>query len=641
MKTSVDETTLARLASLIDGVVWHADPSRGVNTFVSPTLTSVLGYNPQQWMEPGFWESRLHPDDRDRVLTDADRLIAAQEPYALEYRILHANGQVVWLRDLTTPVFRDGQLAELGGVMLDITAQKTAEAALRASESRFRALVRNSSDALTVVNRGGFLLYVSPAMDVILGYDSETLVGENILDFMHPDEQGEIRAAFAEVLQGGPGSTTKRTSRLRKADGEYLWIEWLATNHLNDPDVRGIVMNSRDVSERKAWEETLEDSRRTFEVLFEASPDSIMLVDFSGDMPIVNCNEVAAQMKGYTREELIGQSTYITVPDGAALLADPKANDAFRRQVREAGRLHFETEHRRKDGTIVPVDIHLVLINLLGREMMLSVERDITGRKAAEAALQVSQERLLASEKLAGLGRLTAGLAHEINTPLAATMNELHEAARLTKEYRDSIGVDDVTDDDHREIAAELAGVLEAAMRSTTRIGDFIRKMRSHTRDTVTGRQTFDAVKAASDTLAMVAHEARAAKVALLFEQPREGVSLTGEQGRFTQIVTNLVINAVHACPPGASVTVRFCQQDQRPALQVEDTGSGIPPEVLPRIFEPMFTTKDVGKGTGLGLSIIHDIVTGHFGGEISVSTAPGQGTTFTVMFPQVPAQTS
>ena len=203
MKTSVDETTLARLASLIDGVVWHADPSRGVNTFVSPTLTSVLGYNPQQWMEPGFWESRLHPDDRDRVLTDADRLIAAQEPYALEYRILHANGQVVWLRDLTTPVFRDGQLAELGGVMLDITAQKTAEAALRASESRFRALVRNSSDALTVVNRGGFLLYVSPAMDVILGYDSETLVGENILDFMHPDEQGEIRAAFAEVGDEG------------------------------------------------------------------------------------------------------------------------------------------------------------------------------------------------------------------------------------------------------------------------------------------------------------------------------------------------------------------------------------------------------------------------------------------------------
>ncbi|MFC4637337.1 PAS domain S-box protein [Deinococcus hohokamensis] len=765
MKTVAEQAAFSALAALINGVVWRADPQTGRNTFVSDKVTPMLGYTREQWTgSPHFWESLLHPEDRARVLAQLPERSRQEEPYSIDYRLRHADGHYLWLRDLITPVVEDGQLIAVGGVTLNVTDQKLAEdrlraardrfervfaaspvgmvltgmhtgrviecndallemhgctrdeligstndtlnpwvdladrerliartregavrdfetrlvhfptgeardvlisteqldlegeevllmlvqdisdrkraeAALKASESRFRALVQNSSDLLTVVNRGGYLKYASPSMSTILGYDNQGLLGQNVLDFMHPDEHAEIRAAFAAAVLGGPGATARLTSRFRQADGAYRWLEWVATNHVDHPQVQGVVMNSRDVSERMASEQALEESRRTFEVLFEASPDSIMLVDFSGDMPIVNCNEAAASMKGYAREELIGLSTYVTLPDGEKFLANPAANEAFRQRVRAAGRLRFEAEHRRKDGTVFPVDIHLALLEIGGREMMLSIERDISERRAADAALKASQERLLSSEKLAGLGRLTAGLAHEINTPLAATMNELHEASRLVTEYRDSVGNPQVTDDDHREIAAELAGVLEAATRNTTRIGDFIRKMRSHTRDTVSGRQAFDAVKGVGDTLAMLAHEARAAKVDLLFEQPREGVTLTGEPGRFTQVVTNLVVNAIHACTPGCSVTVRFADRAGRPVMEVEDNGSGIPPEVLPRIFEPMFTTKDVGKGTGLGLSIIHDIITGHFGAEINVRTELGRGTTFEVVFPAPQAQ--
>lgn len=760
MKTPAEQAAFSALAALIDGVVWQADPRTGRNTFVSDKVTPMLGYTREQWTgSPHFWEALLHPEDRDRVLAQLREDSLRGEPYSIDYRLRHADGHYLWLRDLITPVFENGRLSALGGVTLNVTEQKLvearlrsardrfarvfaaspvgmvlaglhtgrviecndallemhgctrdeligstndnmnpwvdlrdrealiartregavrdfetrlvhfptreardvlisteqldlegeevllmlvqdisdrkrAEAVLKASESRFRALVQNSSDLLTVINRGGYLKYASPSMGTILGYGSQALLGQNVLDFMHPDEHAEVRVAFSAAVLGGPGATARRTSRFRQADGQYRWLEWVATNHVDHPQVQGVVMNARDVSERIASERALEESRRTFEVLFEASPDSIMLVEFSGNMPIVNCNEAAASMKGYTREELIGQSTYVTLPNGDELLADPAANETFRQRVRSARQLRFEAEHRRKDGSLFPVDIHLALLELGGREMMLSLERDISERRVADAALKASQERLLSSEKLAGLGRLTAGLAHEINTPLAATMNELHEASRLVSEYRDSVGNPQVTDDDHREIATELSGVLEAAARNTTRIGDFIRKMRSHTRDTVSGRQAFDAVKGASDTLAMLAHEARAAKVDLLLEQPREGVTLTGEPGRFTQVVTNLVVNAIHACGPGRSVTVRFAERAGRPVMEVEDNGSGIPPEVLPRIFEPMFTTKDVGQGTGLGLSIIHDIITGHFDAEISVHTEVGRGTTFEVVFP-------
>ncbi|WP_158263710.1 PAS domain S-box protein [Deinococcus arcticus] len=760
-----EQSAVSRLAALVQGVVWEADPQTQRATFVSPWVETLLGFTPHEWLNaPGLWASRLHPEDRARVLASHAHSLATGEPTSVEYRFLAAGDRTVWVRDLVTPLMEQGQLVALGGVMLDITAERAqqdalaaaltrfekvfqaspvgialvstasgevqqanaafravvgarldtvfaptahraqeeqgglwpvpaqastlqaalkagaavrdvhaqwhradgevrdvllsaepldpaagvallmvrdvtarlqAEARLRTSERRFRALVQRSSDLLTVISPGGKMRYASPAMQAVLGHDEEEVLGENVLAHMHPDEHEAIRTEFAKAVFGGPGTTSRLTSRFRRRDGEYRWLEWVATNLLDDPDVQGMVMNSRDVTDWVLSEQALKESRRTFEVLFEASPDGVMLVDFAGDMPILHCNEVAARMKGYAPGELIGQSTYVALPNGQALLADAQANEAFRRRVREAGTLRFESEQLRKDGTIFPVEINLALLTLDGREVLLSVERDISERRAAEAALQASQARLLSSEKLAGLGRLTAGLAHEINTPLAATLNELHEATRLVQEYRDSVGHAGVTDDDHREIARELAASVDAAQRNLTRIGDFIRKIRGHTRDTVSQRRTFDAVAGVEDTLTMLAHEARAAKVNLLFERPREGVTLQGEPGRLTQVVTNLVVNAIHACPPGADVTVRFAVREGTRTLEVEDTGSGIPGDVLGRIFEPMFTTKEVGKGTGLGLSIIHDIVTGHFGGDILVDTRLGQGTTFTVTFPE------
>jgi signal transduction histidine kinase len=217
-------------------------------------------------------------------------------------------------------------------------------------------------------------------------------------------------------------------------------------------------------------------------------------------------------------------------------------------------------------------------------------------------------------------------------------MNSLREARELAQEYRDSVDVPTVTPDDHREIAGDLLRSISDGEASAARIGEFIRNMRSHTRDTVSGVQDFDAVKLAGDTLAMLAHQARSAQIALLLDQPKAPVTLRGEGGRFRQVVTNLVVNALHACEergrPGGSVTVSFETVGDQVLMRIADTGTGIPAEVLPNIFDPMFTTKEVGKGTGLGLSIIYDIVTGHFTGDIEVETQEGVGTTFIVHFP-------
>ncbi|SMB97678.1 PAS domain-containing sensor histidine kinase [Deinococcus hopiensis] len=518
----------------------------------------------------------------------------------------------------------------------DISSRKSAEEAVLASERRFRALVQNSSDTTTVVNRGGYITYMSPSMTPLLGYTADEMLGQNVLKYMHPDDHDQIKVTFAQALHGGLGATRRMINRFQHHEGGYRWLEWAATNRLDDPDVRGIVLNARDVTERHLAEEALKISQTTFAVLFEHSPDAIILVDFQPGMPIVKCNQAAAAMDGYTTDELIGQSIFKLLPNGEELLSNQKASEGFMNNIRAQGTVRFETSHKRKDGSIYPVDTHLTLIDVDGQELLLSIYRDVTARKAAEEALKTSQAQLVASERLASLGRLTAGLAHEINTPLAATMNYHLVLQGLLEEYRASIGNPDVTTDDHREIAAEALGTLEEAGKTTTRIGEFIRQMRGHTRDTVTGTTTFNPFKLAGDTLAMLAHEARAAQVELHLESLRGEFLITGEPGRFTQVVTNLVINAIHACETVGHrrrVDVRFVQEGTVLKLQVQDNGSGIPPEVLPKIFDPMFTTKDVGKGTGLGLAIIHDIVQGHFGGHIEVHTQVGTGTTFTVTF--------
>ena len=263
------------------------------------------------------------------------------------------------------------------------------------------------------------------------------------------------------------------------------------------------------------------------------------------------------------------------------------------------------------------------------RELSENLEQKVHERTAA---LEASQQKLVAVEKLAGLGRLTAGLAHEINTPLAAAMNYLLQARRLAGEYYDSIGVTTVTDNDHRELAGELRTALAEASATLQRIGEFIRKVRGHTRAADAQVTAFDPMTAATETLAMLEHRAHIAGVKVHLAQIPETFTVYGEPGRFHQVLTNLLTNAIDACAGQAEV--RFWNQGDRILMSVQDNGEGIPESVLPKIFDPMFTTKDVGKGEGLGLAIVHDIVRGHFGGEIDVTTKVGGGTTFTVSFP-------
>ncbi len=247
--------------------------------------------------------------------------------------------------------------------------------------------------------------------------------------------------------------------------------------------------------------------------------------------------------------------------------------------------------------------------------------------------LRDNQQKLLVSEKMASLGHLTAGIAHEMNTPLAAVRASLSELEKLVEEYESSAGNPEITVADHHEIGAEMHRAIHLASTASERAVSFVRSIKAQTREAATGeRRFFDPAEVIHDALLLLDHLIKRESCAVTFTQ-QGPLQIYGSPGRFAQVVINLVTNAIEASHPkgGGPISLHLYLREDGAELQVRDQGIGIPPEIQPKIFDPMFTTKPFGQGSGLGLAIVHEIVTGEFGGTVSVSSQEGEGSIFTV----------
>jgi signal transduction histidine kinase/DNA-binding LacI/PurR family transcriptional regulator len=254
--------------------------------------------------------------------------------------------------------------------------------------------------------------------------------------------------------------------------------------------------------------------------------------------------------------------------------------------------------------------------------------------ESAYQFLKDNQQKLLISEKMASLGRLTAGIAHEMNTPLAAVRTSIRELSELVAEYKQSIGNSQVTLEDHLSIAEDMAKHLKIAEQAAEKSAGFIRGIKAQTIDMkFNNLQLFNAAFVISDALNILEFAIRKGQCKLVTDFD-DSIRLYGDPRRLVQVVTNLVMNAIEACQPdGGTVTVKLISAAGGfTELTVADTGCGIPEEIILKIFDPMFTTKPFGEGTGLGLSIVHDLVN-EYKGSIKVDSQKGF-TVFTIMLP-------
>jgi|CZKU01.1.fsa_nt_gi PAS domain S-box-containing protein len=453
-------------------------------------------------------------------------------------------------------------------------------------------------------------VYINEAAAEILGWPVEALLERDPLSHIVAEDAGRIQERFARRSAGELGERSYELTVLRR-DGGRAVIEVSASSAMLEghPVVFALVV---DVTARVEAERARRRTEAQFRDVMEIAPEPFGIIR---EGKFVFANAAYAKVLGFAKaEDLYGFPVTCRLDPGEADTV--RSREKF---ILEGGRLAPMIYHaRRVDGTIVELESSSGPCDFEGQPAVITMVRDASARKALEA-------QLVQADRLAAIGTMAAGVAHEINNPLAYLMLNLDWIARkLAEGARDPASVD------------ALIELLREAHRGAERVATIVRELRAFSRADGETRRRVDLAVVARSAIKIAGHEIRhRARVSTSFEAAGP---VWANESRLEQVVLNLLLNAAHAMPETrvASNEIRVQVRpdgDDSAVLEVADNGEGIPQEILSRIFDPFFTTKPRGVGMGLGLSICHGIVTA-LGGRITVHSAPGEGTTFRVALP-------
>ena len=579
-------------------------------------LCQMLGYAEHELAGLRFVDI-THPEDAEPTLQLGRKLFSGEvSTYQLEKRYITKGQRVIWA-NLTASLIRapDGKALYALGVIEDISARRDAERILENSERRFRALIEKSSDCISLIDPTGTILYdAEPATLRNLGYASGDLVGRNAFEFVHPEDVEITRKLFSDLLQK-PGRAITTQYRLRHKDGSWHWMEGTGTNLLNEPGVQAIVINARDVTERKLSEEKLRRSEERFSKAFLASPAAITIATLK-EGRFIDANDSFLQLMGYSRDEVIGRTA---LDLGMWVSADDRTYFAGR--LRDGGSLrNHECSFRTKSGEIREGLGAAELIDLKGEPCILTLILDITDRKRVEIELAKARDEALESARIKS--EFLANISHEVRTPLNGIIGMtvlLHDTAM---------------NPDQRHFLQTIQASADSLLTIINDILDFSKieagKLQFETLD-------FDLRGTVENTVELLAGRAHAKQVELIAAVYDDvPVLLRGDPGRLRQVITNLLVNGIKFTEKG-EVALRVTRESETNThvtvcFTVTDTGIGIAPDALPYLFQAFSqadgsTTRKYG-GTGLGLAISKQLVE-LMGGQIGVESTLGKGSTF------------
>lgn len=348
--------------------------------YVNESFTRTTGYTSQEVI--GKTPRILQGPKTDRAQLDKVRsALSKNEQVRLQLLNYRKDGSEFWVEINIVPVAdKHGRTTHFVSVQREITGRKQAEEELKKSEERLRAiLVQYGTDIITILEADGTIRYESPALERMMGYRPEERVGKSVFEYLHPDELEAARRRFADFLENQELNAPTEY-RFRHADGSWRYLEATASNLLDDPDVRGIVINTRDVSERRQMEQEVRESEERFRTVVEQAADALFIHDLDGRL--VDVNQQACESLGYTKDELLT----LSVTDIETNLEPGGFAKLWQRIISE-GPITLDGIHRRKDGTDFPVEVRVGLLEINGGQLMLAAARDITERKALEEEL--------------------------------------------------------------------------------------------------------------------------------------------------------------------------------------------------------------------------------------------------------------
>jgi PAS domain S-box-containing protein len=605
-----------------DAIFVH-DYETGAILDVNPKACANLGYTREELLKRpvGDISGNEPPYTHEEALRLIGEVRAGRGPLRFEWPRRNKDGARHW-DEVTLKKVEVAGKPHVLAITRQITEHRKALEALRASEEQYRAIFNASADSLVLRDADFRVVDVNPAYEAMSGRRREEALGRNDLTMSPPELTAHVRQLHARALAG---ERVMFEALARRKDGSRFNIETRGVPilHKGQPHVLYI---GRDITARKTEEELLRASEQQYRAIFDASEDALIL--WNSELQRVDVNPAYERIYGFTREEVLRGVYADNVP--------PEYIERRRETVRRtlAGeRCHFELESVRKDGTPIHVEVRTIPIQHRGKPHVLAIARDVTARRAAEAERAQLEAQLRQAQKMEAIGHLTGGIAHDFNNILQSVLGNL----TLAMERIEGLG------------DPKLARALERAQISAQRARELIQQMLTFSR----GRRGEPRLLSLPEVVGEAAKMLRPtlpSSIEMRTELAAEVPAVRADPVQVEQVLLNLCINARDAMGGAGSIALAVREARHAGALcsacrqrfsgtyvelSVGDTGPGIPPEVLDRMFEPFFSTKDVGKGSGMGLSMVHGIVHDH-GGHVLVDTAPGCGARFRVAFPAV-----
>ncbi len=619
-------------------------------------LASVLAGNIKQTLSAGGLDIQLSTPS-----------VISGSHYLLSYAKLHKTVTITFI-------------IEKQEMYISLTAERNSLLHAAATE------LRNKREWLSLALEGGGLgmwdwhlnsnlASYSTEWAAMIGYSTADLLPDitSWQALMPADEWPQFMDALQNHLCG-KSTRFESEHRMTTQTGKHIWF--LTRGKVVERDADGtplrIAGTSLDISDRKIAEKALFDSRQAIAASEErlrcitnSAHDAILMMNPHGE--ITFWNPSAVKLLGFSGEEVIGKCLHSFIVPEHYRDDFHSALPRFRSSGQGAvvGKV-LELNALCKDGREIEVALSLASVSINGEWHAVGIMRDISELKRYEAELRQMNElleqrvaeeiaknrekdkRMIQQDKLASIGQLAAGVAHEINNPMGFIMGNLN----CLKGYADalnrySLAVDDtltsLSDSERTHLAElrsdldidyildDLPSLLAESTDGAERIKRIVLDLKDFARPGSNEMQEADLNQLVRSTINIVINELK--YVADLNLELGDLPSLFCHPQQINQVITNFLVNAAHAMEQHGIITVNTRQNGTHAVLSITDTGKGIAEDVLGKIFDPFFTTKDVGKGTGLGLSICYDIVKKHQG-EIHVESKVGVGTTFTVSLP-------
>ncbi len=514
----------------------------------------------------------------------------------------------------------DGRNVKLQ-IATDITQLKVMDQALKKSEEKLRLIAESSVDAIWQVDLAGTLVYVSPAVRDLSGFQPEELTGNHYRSIFGRKDRPRTDKVFERAVTGREKLFVE--FEVRRKDRTFLPVEVSVSPILKDGRVIGVQGVARDITERKKALTEIRQSELVATTIFESVQTGILILDPATQV-VLDANPTAVRLIGGKRESIIGRNCRHFIGSGGG--DSCPATDPDRR------RRNSEQVLNTASNGAIPIIETVSPFLYRGKPALLESFIDIRALKESERQKEELESQLRQTQKMEAMGALAGGIAHDFNNILFPIMG-----------YAELI-MDDMPEGSPK--VRMLGEIIRGAERGKELVGQILSFSRQGELEWTPMRvQTVlkEVLKLIQSTIPahIVTHRNIDEDTGLVMADPT----------RVHQIAMNLITNAYHAMEEkGGELTVTLRaesleNQENRPDLPPEhvrmsiaDTGPGIDPSISDRIFEPYFTTKEKGKGTGLGLSVVHGIVK-NFGGEIKVESEPGKGTVFHVYLPLIPTQ--